>query len=324
MRRRAFLAGIGAAAAVSPHAANAQHARLPVIGYLSSVSSKDDRFLSAFRRKFEQLGYIEGRNCILEVRWAEGRTDVMAQLADELVRLNPSVIVAANTSATTALKRFTSSIPIVSALLTNPIGFGFATSLARPGGNVTGTLITLDTLSGKHLQLARDIKPSVRRVGMLMTSDAALQVRKRDTEAAAGALGIEVVTADVSGAPGLDQAFRMLAKQQAEFVLVQPSTLFTTERRRVAELAINVKLPTISWVREHVEEGGFLSYGSDYQDNYQRAAVYVDKILKGERVSELPIEFPTKFELVVNLKTAKAIGIGLSEAFLLRADQVIE
>jgi putative ABC transport system substrate-binding protein len=324
MRRRAFLAGIGALAAVSPRAANAQQARLPVVGYLSSVSSRDDRFLSAFRRKFDQLGYVEGRNCILEVRWAEGRTDVMAKLADELVRLKPSVIVAANTSATTALKRFTSSIPIVSALLTNPIGFGFATSLARPGGNVTGTLITLDTLSGKHLQLARDIKPSVRKVGMLMTSDAALQVRKRDTETAAGALGIEVVTADVSGGPGLDQAFRMLAKEQAEFVLVQPSTLFTTERRRVAELAINVKLPTISWFRDHVEDGGFLSYGSDYQDNYQRAAVYVDKILKGERVSELPIEFPTKFELVVNLKTAKAIGIVLSEAFLLRADQVIE
>jgi putative ABC transport system substrate-binding protein len=324
MRRRAFLAGIGALAAVSPLAAHAQQARLPVVGYLSSVSSRDDRFLSAFRRKFNQLGYMEGRNCILEVRWAEGRTDVMAQLADELVRLKPSVIVAANTSATTALKRFTSSIPIVSALLTNPIGFGFATSLARPGGNVTGTLIAIDTLSGKHLQLARDIKPSVRKVGMLMTSDAALQVRKRDTEAAAGASGIEVVTADVSGAPGLDQAFRMLAKEQAEFVLVQPSTLFTTERRRVAELAINVKLPTISWFRDHVEDGGFLSYGSDYQDNYQRAAVYVDKILKGERVSELPIEFPTKFELVVNLKTAKAIGIVLSEAFLLRADQVIE
>ena len=324
MRRRSFLAGIGAVAVLSLRATNAQQTRLPVIGYLSSASSNDDRFLSAFRRKFNQLGYIEGRNCILEVRWAEGRTDAMAKLADELVRLNPSVIVAANTSATTALKRFTSSIPIVAALLTNPIGFGFAASLARPGGNVTGTLITLDTLSGKHLQLARDIKPSVRKVGMLMTTDAALQVRKRDTEAAARALGIEVVAADVAGGPGLDQAFRKLAKEQAEFVLVQPSTLFTTERRRVAELAISMKLPTISWFRDHVEDGGFLSYGSDYQDNYQRAAVYVDKVLKGERVSELPIEFPTKFELVVNQKTAKAIGVVLSEAFLLRADQVIE
>ncbi len=248
----------------------------------------------------------------------------MNGLADELVRLKPNVIVAGNTSATVALRRHTESIPIVAALLTDPIGFGFAVSLARPQHNVTGTLITLDTLSGKHLQLARDIKPSVRKVGMLMTGAAPLQIRLRDTEAAAAALGMEVVVADVSEAHELEAAFHRLADRQSEFVLIQPSTLFTSRRRRIAELAIAARLPTISWYREHVEDGGLLSYGSDLQDNYQRAATYVDKILKGERAGELPIEFPTKFELVVNLKTAKAIGFRLPEAFLLRADHVIE
>ena len=324
MRRRHFIAGVGTIGiGIWPGLVRAQQP-VPLIGVLSTLSPADERLLKAFRERLAELNFREKRDYVLEVRWASGQSDRLPALASELMALKPAILVASNTSAALALKRVSGSTPIVAALLTDPIGLGLASSFARPGGTVTGTLLTLDSLSGKSLDLAREIVPGASRIGFLVTDDAPARVRVRDAEAAAAALGVQLIPARVQTSDQLDAAFKKLSSERAEIVLVLPATLFTSERRRVASAALAAKLPIISWYREQTQDGGLLSYGSDLRDNYRRSASYAVRILQGTAPGELPIEFPTKFELVINLKTAKALGLTIPEAFLLRADEVIE
>ena len=226
---------------------------------------------------------------------------------------------------TFAVKQATETIPIICATLTDPIGFGLATTDARPGGQVTGILFTLDTLPGKQIEMALEAVSGVATLGMLVnTKNLAAQIPRRDAIAAAATLGIKPVLVDVRDADGLDAAFQVLAHAGVGLVFVLPDPLFVSERRRIAALASEAHLPTLFALREHVQEGGLLSYGIDVSEGFRRVASFVDKILKGAKPGDLPIELPTKFELVINLKTAKALGITVPATLLARADEVIE
>jgi putative ABC transport system substrate-binding protein len=244
---------------------------------------------------------------------------------DELVRLKPDVVVASNTQLAIAMRQATAAIPIVAATVTDPVGFGLVASHARPGGNVTGMLSTLDTLPEKQLALAAEIVRGTVKMGMLLNPGfQAHAIQRKGAEAAAAGLVIKLVPVEVRLPDDLDAAFQSLARERCDSVLVLQDPMFLTERRRIAMVAIAARLPTMFGFREHVEAGGLMSYGIDLRTNFRRVADYVDKILKGTKPADLPVELSTKFELVVNLKTAKAIGLTIPESFLLRADEVIE
>lgn len=329
MRRRDFLSGLSGAAIAWSRVARAQQGEHPRrIGFLASTETppiaEGNRILT-FRRRLQELGYVEGRDYILEARSAEGRVDRMPELAKELVALRLDVIVAATTAAAIAARKATSVIPVVGVFLSDPIRFGLVASYARPEGNVTGNLITLDTLPGKHLELARDLIGTVRRAGMLVNvANPSNSVHWRNAESTAGRANMTLIAARLNKSEDLDTAIQHLARESVDVILVPPDVMFFSVKEKLAALALSARLPSIYGWREHVDAGGFASYGTNQLANYRRAADFVDRILKGAKPADLPVELQTRFELVINLKTAKALQIKIPESFLLRADEVIE
>ena len=321
MRRREIITLIGAAAAGWPLSARAQRTAIPQIGLLDPGVSG---LFAAFEQGMRDLGYIEGQTVSYLRASAEGRAERVPQLAAELVARNPDVIVTAATLPVHAVQERTSKIPIVFAALGDAVGLGVVSNLARPGGNLTGLSFLNTEISGKRLELLRDMLPGLQRVAVLW--DAANQPRQtvEPTEAAARQLGIELQLLQVRGPDDFEAAFRVASKQQAQAVNVFASAFFNSNRLRLADLALRYRLPAMYETGEYVRDGGLIAYGPILGDLFRRAATYVDKILRGAKPGDLPVEQPTKFELVINLQTAKAIGLTIPESLLFRADSVVE
>jgi putative tryptophan/tyrosine transport system substrate-binding protein len=320
--RREFITLLGGTAAAWPRAARAQQvARLPTIGFFSpNTRSVASPWTAAFVERLREVGWIEGRTIAIEYRWGEGRGDRTAEVISEFVRLNPDVIVTHGQSNIVAAKEATSAIPIVFALATDPVASGFVASLARPGGNATGLSIQGTDLVGKRLELLREVVPSLRRLAIM--SDFR-NPEMAEAEAAARMLGLEVTTLPLRKPEDITPAFGTL-KGTADALYVGADPLVNSSRVRINILALGARLPTMHGFREAVEVGALLSYGPNFADLFRRAADYVDKILRGMKPAELPVEQPTRFDLVINLTTATALGLTIPEAFLLRADEVIE
>jgi putative ABC transport system substrate-binding protein len=323
VKRRVFITLLGGTS-LWPRFAVAQ--RIPRIGCLVSGSlDSHGPFVAAFRQGLGALGYVEGRDMILDLRWADGQVERLAPLAEELAALKPDIVVTAIAAAAVAAKKAMPTVPIVSATLSDPIGLGLVASHNRPGGTVTGILFTVDGLLGKQLELARELKPSARRIGMLVNMrNPSNVVQRRDAEATAPALGTTLAVMEVTSPDEIDAAFRALIQEGAEFALVAADPIFVTGRRRLAELAVAARLPSMYGLREFAEAGGLASYGIHVRENWRRSAYFVDRILKGANPADLPVELPTKYEFVVNLNTAKAVGLDISPLLLARADEVIE
>jgi ABC-type uncharacterized transport system substrate-binding protein len=308
-------------------AAEGQQTRnVPRIGVLvgGSVSSDSTR-IEAFRQGLRELGYVEGENIVVEYRYAEGKPDRLRELAAALVRLKVEVIVTAGPAATRSAKEATATIPIVMAQVSDPIGGRFVASLARPGGKITGLSTMSPEISGKQLEFLKEILPRLSRVAVLGSSIQPGNAQiLRETELAAAALGVQLQNLDALGPKDIETSFRAAGKERADAVLVLSSPVLFSQRKQIADLAIKSRLPTISSWPEFVEDGGLMTYSASIHDLFQRAATYVDKILKGAKPADLPVEQPTKFRLVVNLKTAKALGLTIPPSLLGRADQVIE
>jgi putative ABC transport system substrate-binding protein len=284
-----------------------------------------ERDLASFREGMRRLGYVEGSTVRFAFRFADGYLERLPALAIELVHLSPRVIVSTPLPAHLAAKKATSTIPIVMASGADPVGFGLVASLSHPGGNVTGLANFAEILASKQIDLLREMLPHLARIGLLVNVTNQLHVPQlRQTKIAAEAAGILLVPVEVDSPDKLEPAFKTLGTQRVEALLVPPDTAFHSRRRQIAELAATTRLPAIYGYREHVEDGGLISYGPDIPDQYRRAATYVDKILKGTQPADLPVEQPTKIELVINLKTARALGLEIPATLLARADEVIE
>jgi putative ABC transport system substrate-binding protein len=296
------------------------------IGYLSgaSLSAIRER-IEAFRQALRELGYVEGKNVVIEWRWAEGKPDRLPDLAAELVRLKVDLIVSAGPAVTPHFKEATKTIPIVMAQDNDPVGNGFVASLARPGGNITGLATLARELSGKQQELLKEIIPKLSRVAVFGSSTQPGNSQTvKEIELAAEALKIKIQYLDILDLEDIEPAFRAARKGRADAVFVLVSTIFNSHRTQTVELALKSQLPAIFYSAEYVELGGLMAYGPSYTDLYRRVATYVDKILKGAKPADLPVEQPTKFELVINLKTAKQIGLTIPPNVLARADKVIK
>jgi ABC-type uncharacterized transport system substrate-binding protein len=302
-----------------------QTAKAPRIGFLSSLSSSSiTARTESFRQGLHELGYVEGKNIVIEWRYAEGNADRLKELAAELVRLKVDVIVTGGPAVNRPAKEATATIPIVLAFDNDPVGNGFAASLARPGGNITGLSTHYPEISGKQLELLKEIVPKLSRVAVLGNSTVpGNEQALRETELAAGAFGVKLQYLDVQNPKEIELAFRAASKGRAEAVLVLGSQVVTSNAKQFAELAVKDRLPAIYWSPEFVEAGGLMTYSVSITDLFRRAATYVDKILKGEKPANLPIEQPKKFEFIVNLKAAKQIGLTIPPNVLVRADKVI-
>jgi len=301
-----------------------QPVRLPTIGWLdhSSPNSEVLRLVELFRKGLRDLGYIEGKSTAIEYRYAEGKTERLSELADELVRLKVDCIITAGGQPTEAAQRATKTIPIVMAVSGDPVASGFVASLARPGGNITGLTIISPELSGKRLELLKEVVPGLSRVGVLRAPKAHGPAWK-EIEPAARSLRLKLQPLDVGSSDDLQRAFEMARKGRAEALLTLPYALFNRDyRTMIVELAAKNRLPAMYGGTEFHEVGGLMGYGPDISDNFRRAAVFVDKILKGAKPADLPVERPLKFELVINLKTAKQIGLTIPPNVLARADKV--
>jgi ABC-type uncharacterized transport system substrate-binding protein len=325
MRRREFITLFGGAAAVWPVAALAQQAKLPIIGFMGESTPEGQRqWVAAFVQRLSERGWTEGRNITIEYRWAEGRNERFAEIVAELVRLKIDVIVTQGTPAVLAAKQATSSIPVVFAIAGNPVANGLVASLARPGGNVTGLTNQSADLAGKRIELLRDITPRLRRLAIMANVDnPSVVLDVREVRAAAETLGLDVVSADIRRASDIVGAFSALAGR-ADALYVAGDPLVTTNRARLAIWAASVRMPTMHPNRENIEAGGLMSYGPNLPDLHRRAADFVDKILRGTKPTDLPVEQPTKYDLVINLITATAIGLDVPPTLLSRADEVIE
>ncbi|HXX83352.1 MAG TPA: ABC transporter substrate-binding protein [Casimicrobiaceae bacterium] len=309
-----------------PFAAKAQQAgKVYRLGYLSQPTRESvEQVRQVFVQTLRDLGWVEGQNLIIEYRWADGKVERLPELAAELVRLKVDLIVAPAGLAAQAAKNATSSIPIVMIFPADPVELGLVASLARPGGNVTGTTYTPGPeIFGKQLQILKEAIPRASRIAILRNvSDKTWEVQSRAVEAAARSMGIRLQYVEARGPEEFDSAFAAIAKERAEALLVVGSSTFLVHRVRLAELAVKGRLPTMFNFREMVEAGGLMAYAVNMVEFIPRAAVYVDKILKGAKPADLPVEQPTKFELVINLKTAKALGITIPQSLLLRAETV--
>jgi putative ABC transport system substrate-binding protein len=325
LRRRDFITLLGGAAVAWPLGARAQQpAKLPTIGFLGTATpSAQGQWTAAFVQRLRELGWIEGRTVAIEVRWAEGRSERYTEIAAELVRLKVDVIVTVG-GALVAAKQATSVIPIVFPVAGDPVGSGMVASLARPGGNATGLSIQTTDLASKRLELLREVVPGLRRLAIMANvglPDAVLEMR--EVQATARALGLEVAASEIRKAEDITPAFEVF-KGRAEALYVCTDALVNTNRARINTLALAARLPTMHGWREFVEVGGLMSYGPNFPDLFRRSADYVDKILRGAKPGDIPVEQPTRFDLVINLTTAKALGLTIPESFLLRADEVIE
>jgi putative ABC transport system substrate-binding protein len=311
--------------ALSVSAEAQQPTKIPRIGFLAgnSLSSLAAR-VEAFRQGLRELGYVEGKNIVIEWRSAEGKNDRLPALAAELVHLKVDVIVTAGPLPTRPAKEATATIPIVMAQDPDPVGSGFVASLARPGGNITGLATLAPELSGKRLELLKEIVPKLSRVAVLGTSTRPGNAQSlKEVELAAKAFGVKLQYLDALSPKDIETAFRAASKGRAGAVLVLASGIFNSQRTQVVELAVKSRLPAIYYAAEWVEDGGLMSYGTSFTDLFRRAATYVDKILKGRTPADLPVEQPIKFEFVVNLKAAKQIGLTIPPNVLVRADKVI-
>ena len=302
-----------------------QTTKVARIGFLGATfPSTESARIEAFRQGLREHRYIEGKNIVIEYRWAEGKLDRLPDLAAELVRLDVEVIVAGGSTSTGAAKKATSSIPIVMAQVNDPVSSGFVAGLARPGGNITGLSTLAPELSGKQLELLKEIVPRLSRVAVFGSSTAPGNAQAlRGTEVAATAVGANLQYFDVLTSKDFEAVFLAAKKTGANAVLVLSSPVFNSQRKQIADIAIKHRLPAIYFNPEFVEEGGLMAYAASYNDLYRRAATYVDKILKGAKPADLPVEQPTKFELVINLKAAKQISLTIPPNVLARADKVI-
>jgi putative ABC transport system substrate-binding protein len=326
--RRTFLAGTGAVLLAAPLAAEVQQAGKVVRIGLLSISASGPASIArwkAFSDRLRELGYVEGQNVVFESRWGDGQLGRLRGLATELLDAKVDILVTAGSEAALAAKQATSSIPIVMATGADPVEQGLAAGLARPGGNVTGVISLIAPLTMKRLELLKQLVPRASRVAILRDSDnrsSALSLQA--AESAAKSLGVVVRGFSVRDPSELDAAFVAMKRAHTEAVIFAENTLFMAERRRIADLAIMHRLPMMTATKEYAQVGALLSYGTDYLDLFRRAAMYVDKILKGAKPANLPIEQPTKFELVINLTTAKALGLTIPPSLLARADEVIQ
>jgi putative ABC transport system substrate-binding protein len=303
-----------------------QPKKVPRIGYLGAVSpSAVSARTEAFRQGLRELGYVEGKNIVIEWRSSEGKQDRLPSLVAELVRLKVDVIITAGPQSTRAAKEATVTIPIVMAQANDPLGNGFVASLARPGGNITGLSTLAPEISGKQLELLKEIVPRLSRVAVFGNSTTPGTAQAlREVEVAAGAFGVKLQYLDVRGPKDIETVFRAAGKGRADAVLVLTSFVFNPYRTEIADLAVKHRLPAIYSTPEFVEDGGLMTYSVSLTDLFRRAATYVDKILKGAKPADLPVEQPTKFELVINLEAAKQIGLTIPPNVLARADRVIK
>ena len=326
--RRAFIRTLAGGLLAAPLAAEAQQAaKVHRVGWLGQASPGPEvlRIVDGLRQGLREQGYVEGRDIAFEYRWAHGRADQLPDLAAELVRLKVDIIVVANTPGAHAAKRATTTIPIV-LVGPDPLSTGLVASLGRPGGNITGvTLNAGPEIVGKYLQLIKEAVPKVSRVAVLWNQGSQMgPLMVREAEVAARALQLQVQSVGVRGADEFEGAFAAMTKERASAVVVLGDPVFLLHRKQLAELAARSRLPAIYALTDHVEAGGLMAYSPNFAEAARRAAIYVDKILKGAKPGDLPVEQPTKFELVINLKTAKALGLTIPQSVLGRADEVIQ
>jgi putative tryptophan/tyrosine transport system substrate-binding protein len=323
MRRRDFITLLGGAAAAWPVLARAQVGKLPTIGFLGADPAAFSPWTAAFVAHLRELGWIENRNVAIEYRWSEGRTERYAEIAAEFVRLKVDVIVTVG-SAVPTVRQATSVIPIVFAVASDPVGNGLVASLAKPGGNVTGLSLQAANLAGKRIELLREVVPQLRRLAIIFNVGNPQPVLEmEETETTTRALGIEVALIEIRRVEDFGPAFTVL-KAKADALYVAIDQLMVANLMRILTLALGARLPTIFSTRDFVRGGGFMSYGPSYTERFGRAADYVDKILRGTKPGDIPVEQPTKFELVVNLITAQALGLEVPASLIARADEVIE
>ena len=327
MRRREFITLVGGAAAVWPHIARAQQAgKIPRVGFLgNSTAALEANLVGPFREGLRELGYEEGRNIAIEYRWAEGKYERFPALVAELLAVPVDVIVTAGTPATLAVKKATSTVPLVMIAVGDPVGTGIVPSLARPGGNITGLSSIAPDLEGKRLELLREVVPGLSQVALLWNPLNLFHAGSlQQARTAAQALGIKLQTLAVRVPEELDGTFAAIVKERPDALLLLADRVFLHNRVRLMEFATKRRIPNVNAYRELVEAGGLMSYGPSYEDMHRRAAIYVDKILKGVNPGDLPVEQPTKFTLMINLKAAKALGLELPPTLVARADEVIE
>jgi ABC-type uncharacterized transport system substrate-binding protein len=329
-KRRDFITLLGGAAAW-PMAARGQPApkapsARPLVAFLGTSSKAGGaHYFDGFSQGMREFGYVVGRDYAFEERYADSDQTRLPALAEELVRLKPDVIVATPTVAALAMKRATSSIAIVAATITDPVGVGLVESEARPGTNVTGILARLPGLAGKQLELALDVMPGAAKLGVLVHSrDPSNVIQRQEFDAAAAKMRISLAAVEVVQADEIGPALQALAREGTSAVLVPGGPIFLAARRQIAAMALALRLPTVYNFREQVDYGGLISYGTNLRESYRRSAYFVDRILKGTRPAELPVEFPTKVELAINLSVAKALGLAIPPTLLARADEVIE
>ena len=325
MKRREFITLLGSAAAGWPLAARARQSAMPVIGLMGAGSAAAQTHLtSAFLQRLRELGWTEGRELRIEYRWAEGRPQRFAEIAAEFVRLKVDLILTHNTPPTLAAKQATSVIPIVFATAGDPVGTGIVASLARPGGNITGLSGQAADTAGKRVELLRELIPDLRHLAILADVDSPFTTRDVDeTQGAARTLGLEAIAFEIRRREDIAAAFKAL-QGRAQALYVSTGPLAFVNRTRINTFALAARLPTMHGVREPVEAGGLICYGPNWPFMWGRAADFVDKILRGAKPADIPVEQPTKFELVVNLSTAEALGITVPPTLLARADEVIE
>jgi len=324
INRRAFVA-FALLSALAASTLRAQEPRGPVqLGFLRIVAPPKD-YIDALEQGLRDRGYVPGRDVVIDYRFAEGRENRLAGLAKELVERKVAIIIVAGNQAAVAARDASRTIPIVMAVANDPVASGLVTSLARPGGNITGTTLLSSTLAGKRLELVKELLPKVSRVAVLLNRDVpAHAIAWKETRAGAAMLRIDVESFEVQGAEMFDEAFARMVKARMEALVLFEDAMFATERARLAALAAKTRLPTVYGQRNSVDVGGLMSYGPSITDAYRNAASFVDRILKGGKPGDLPIEQPTRFELVINLKTARALGLTIPKELLLRADEVIQ
>jgi putative ABC transport system substrate-binding protein len=326
MRRRNFIKVVAGAVTALPLAAAAQPpAKQPTIGFLGSgTQDSQGQWVAAFLQRLRELGWIEGRNITIEYRWAEGSSDRAAQLAADLIRLKVDVIVTYANPIILAVKQATAATPIVFAAAADPLGTGLVASLARPGGNLTGLSAEATDLGGKRLELLSNLVPGLRRLAIMANvGNSASVLEMGEVQSAARTLGLEVKTLAIRRAEDIAPGFEKL-KGQADALYVCIDTILFANRVRINTTALALRLPTMVSTRETVKAGALMTYGPDFPELFRRAGDYVDKILHGAKPADLPVEQPTKFDLIINLTTAKALGLTVPESLLLRADEVIE
>ncbi len=326
MRRREFISFLAGAAAWPPVVRAQVSTKRPLIVWLSGGGQSGSQvFVEAFLKGMREFGYVEGSNFDIVYRYADGYVERLPPLAEELVRLHPNVILAPASGPAVAAKNATSSIPIVTPALADAVHLGLIASESRPGSNVTGIAPYVAGLPAKQMELAREVVPGAVKIGVLTNlDDPKAPPQWQELESAGKGLGVHVVASDVRTPDDLEAAFKVLAEQRIDVMIVLQTSMLLTERRRIATLTASGRIPAIYGYREHVDDGGLASYGVDLRECFHRGAYFVDKILKGASPSDLPVEFPTKLELVINLRAAKALGLTIAPELLARADDVIE